>query len=122
MRAGIPFVLIFMVTLLVSGCAQLSGMHIIPNAPDPVIGQWVSGEPPASDLHLLFYENQTWIRREFYLGQDERSDHGTWSRGDQGQVVTQSSDGNITRWVYDPTMDSIYRTGLPQRKYYRFKG
>jgi len=122
MRARIPLFLILTVTLLAAGCFYLPGMHVLRNSPDPAVGQWVSGEPPASDLHLLLFENQTYIRDDFYLGQSERVAYGTWSREERGQIVAQSPDGNITRWQYDPTIDSIYEAGLPQRKYYRFKG
>jgi hypothetical protein len=122
MRAGIPVILIFTIILLAGGCLQLPGMHILRNGPDPVIGQWVGGELPASDLHVILFENQTYISRSFYLGQGEQISNGTWSRGDDGLIVLQSGSGNITSWMFDPTDDSIYLTGLPQRKYYRFRG
>jgi hypothetical protein len=122
MRAGLPVILILMAILLASGCIQLPGMHILRNSPDPVIGQWIGGELPTVDLHILLFENQTYISRSFYLSQGERIACGTWSRENDGLIVAQSATGNITSWVYDPTDDSIYQIGLPQRKYYRFKG
>jgi len=122
MRAGIPVILIITVTLLAAGCIQLPGVHILRNGPDPVIGQWVGGELPASDLHVILYENQTFFSRSFYLGQGDRVTNGTWLRSDNGLIILRESSGNITSWMYDPSDDSIYLTGLPQRKYYRFKG
>jgi hypothetical protein len=109
-------------TLAVAGCIQLPGVHILGNSPDPIIGQWIGGELPASDLHIILFENQTYISRSFYLNQGEKTEAGNWSRKDSGRFFTQSLSGNITSWVYDPTDDSIYLTGLPQRKYYRYKG
>jgi hypothetical protein len=122
MRAGIPVFLILTATLLAAGCIQLPGVHILGNTPDPLIGQWVGGELPASDLHVILYENQSYISRSFYLNQGEKTESGIWSRDDSGRFFMQSASGNITGWVYDPGDDSIYLTGLPQRKYYRFKG
>ncbi|MGA2917296.1 hypothetical protein [Methanoregula sp.] len=122
MRTGIPVILILTVTLLAAGCIQLPGVHILTNGPDPVIGQWVGGELPASDLHVILFENRTYLSRSFYLGQGDRVANGTWSRPDNGLILLQENSGNITSWMYDPSDDSIYLTGLPQRKYYRFKG
>lgn len=122
MRAGIPLILILTVTLLASGCTQLPGVHILQNAPDPVIGQWIGGEPPASDLNVVFFENQTYISRSFFLGPGEKIESGTWKRGDNGLIFLQPVSGNMTSWMNDPTDDSIHLTGLPQRKYYRYKG
>lgn len=122
MRAGIPVILILTVTLLAAGCIQLPGVHILTNGPDPVIGQWVGGELPASDLHVILFANETYYSRSFYLGQGEQIANGNWSREDNGLILLQENSGNITSWMYDPSDDSIYLTGLPQRKYYRFKG
>jgi hypothetical protein len=122
MRAGISAILILTVTLTAAGCIQLPGVHILTNGPDPVIGQWVGGELPASDLHIILFANETYYSRSFYLGQGEQVTNGNWSREDNGLIVLQSASGNITSWMYDPSDDSIYLTGLPQRKYYRFKG
>ncbi len=108
--------------LATSGCFQLPGVHILENTPDPIIGQWIGGELPASDLHIVLFENQTYFSRSFYLNQGEKTEKGTWSRMDSGRFITQPAPGNITSWVYDPTDDSVYLTGLPQRKYYRYKG
>jgi hypothetical protein len=122
MRTGILVLLILAVTLLAAGCIQLPGVHILSIGPDPVIGQWVGGELPASDLHVILFENQTYMSRSFYLGQGEQTEYGNWSRGENGGLALQSASGNITSWMFDPSDDSIYLTGLPQRKYYRFKG
>jgi hypothetical protein len=122
MRAWIPAILSLTIILLAAGCIQLPGMHILRNGPDPVIGQWVGGELPASDLHVILFGNQTYVSRSFYLGQGDRIANGIWSRSDNGLILLQESSGNITSWMYDSSDDSIYLTGLPQRKYYRFKG
>ncbi|MHB8163278.1 MAG: hypothetical protein ACYDDV_02895 [Methanoregula sp.] len=122
MRTGIPVIIILAVILLAAGCIRVPGMHILQNAPDPVVGQWVSGEPPASELNMVFFENRTWISRSFYLGPGEKLDHGTWTRGENGMIFLESANGNATSWINDPTDDSIHMTGLPQKKYYRFKG
>jgi hypothetical protein len=122
MRTGLPVLLVLVGSVLIAGCAQLPGVHILGNTPDPLIGQWIGGELPASDLHMIFFENQTYFSRSFYLNQGEKTDAGNWTRKDSGRFFTRSATGNITSWVYDPSDDSIYLTGLPQRKYYRFKG
>jgi len=108
--------------LLTAGCIQLPGIHILSNTPDPIIGQWIGGEPPATDRHVIFYENQTFFSVDFYLNRGETTDAGTWTRKEPGLYTTQSATGDITDWVYDSTDDSMYMSRLPLKKYYRFKG
>ncbi len=40
---GIISVVVFCL-ILIAGCIQLPGMHIISDTPDPIIGQWIGGE------------------------------------------------------------------------------
>jgi len=108
--------------LLAAGCIQLPGIHILSNTPDPIIGQWIGGEPPATDRHVIFYENQTFFSVDFFLNRGETTDSGTWTRKEPGLYTTQSATGDITDWVYDSTDDSMYMSRLPLKKYYRFKG
>ena len=108
--------------LLTAGCIQLPGIHIISNTPDPIIGQWIGGEPPATDRHVIFYENQTFFSVDFFLNRGETTDSGTWTRKEPGLYATQSVTGEITNWVYDSSDDSVYMSRLPLKKYYRFKG
>jgi hypothetical protein len=108
--------------LLTAGCVQLPGIHILSNTPDPIIGQWIGGEPPATDRHVIFYENQSFFSVDFFLNRGETTDSGTWTRKEPGLYTTQSVSGEITDWVYDSTDDSMYTSRLPLKKYYRFKG
>ena len=108
--------------LLTAGCIQLPGIHILSNTPDPIIGQWIGGEPPATDRHVIFYENQTFFSVDFFLNRGETTDSGTWTRKEPGLYATQSVTGEITNWVYDSSDDSVYMSRLPLKKYYRFKG
>ena len=108
--------------LLTAGCIQLPGIHILSNTPDPIIGQWIGGEPPATDRHVIFYENQTFFSVDYFLNRGETTDSGTWTRKEPGLYTTQSATGDITDWVYDSTDDSMYMSRLPLKKYYRFKG
>jgi hypothetical protein len=108
--------------LLTAGCTQLPGIHIISNTPDPIIGQWIGGEPPATDRHIIFYENQTFFSVDYFLNRGETTDSGTWTRKEPGLYATQSVTGEITNWVYDSSDDSVYMSRLPLKKYYRFKG
>ena len=108
--------------LLTAGCIQLPGMHILSNTPDPIIGQWIGGEPPATDRHIIFYENQTFFSVDFFLNRGETTDSGTWIRKEPGLYATQSVTGEIIGWVYDSSDDSVYMSRLPLKKYYRFKG
>ena len=108
--------------LVTAGCIQLPGIHILSNTPDPIIGQWIGGEPPATDRHVIFYENQTFFSVDFFLNRGETTDAGTWTRKEPGLYTTQSATGDITDWVYDSTDDSMYMSRLPLKKYYRFKG
>ncbi|MHB8051992.1 MAG: hypothetical protein ACYDEZ_01625 [Methanoregula sp.] len=108
--------------LLTAGCIQLPGIHIISNTPDPIIGQWIGGEPPATDRHIIFYENQTFFSVDYFLNRGETTDSGTWTRKEPGLYATQSVTGEITNWVYDSSDDSVYMSRLPLKKYYRFKG
>jgi hypothetical protein len=57
---------IVLCTLFTAGCIQLPGIHILTNTPDPVIGQWIGGELPATDRHIIFYENQTFFSTDFF--------------------------------------------------------
>ena len=108
--------------ILAAGCTQLPGMHTISNTPDPVIGQWIGGELPASDRHMILYENQTYLSTNFFLGRGETTDNGTWTKKEPGLYTMQSVTGEITDWTYDSFDDSMYMTGLPQMKYHRYKG
>ena len=113
---------IFLCSILIAGCIQLPGMHVISDSPDPIIGQWIGGEPPASDLHIIFYENQTFLSINFYLNQEQTIDTGTWTKEGSGRYTTRSVKGEITEWTRDSFFDEIYRRGLPQKKYHRYKG
>lgn len=108
--------------IMTAGCAQLPGMHILSNTPDPIIGQWIGGEPPASDLHIIFYENQTFVSVNFYLNREQITDNGTWTKIESGHYTTQSSTGETTDWMHDSLFDEIYSRDLPLKKYYRYKG
>jgi hypothetical protein len=114
--------LILFCSVLIAGCIQLPGMHILTNTPDPIIGQWIGGEPPATDRHIIFYENNTFFSVDFFLNRGETTDSGTWTRKEPGLYATQSVTGEITDWVYDSTDDSMYMSRLPLKKYYRYKG
>lgn len=108
--------------ILLAGCIQLPGIHILENTPDPVVGQWIGGEPPASDLHIILFENQSFYSTSFYLNQGMMTDCGNWTRAENNQYGLESVSGNVSSWIYDPFDDSLYETGLPQKKYYRYKG
>ena len=118
---GIICIIVFCF-LLTAGCIQLPGIHILSNTPDPIIGQWIGGEPPATDRHIIFYENQSFFSVDFFLNLGETTDSGTWIKKEPGLYATQSVSGEITDWVYDSTDDSMYMSRLPLKKYYRFKG
>ena len=122
MLTGSILSVIVVCLLLIAGCIQLPGMHIISNSPDPIIGQWIGGEPPATDRHIIFYENQTFFSTNFFLNRGETTDSGTWTKKETGLYVTYSGTGELTDWVYDAFDDSMYMSELPQMKYYRYKG
>ena len=108
--------------ILIAGCTQLPGMHILSNTPDPIIGQWIGGELPASDRHMIIYENQTIFSTNFFLNRGETTDSGTWTRREPGLYTMHSDTGEITDWTYDSFDDAMYMSGLPQMKYHRYKG
>jgi hypothetical protein len=118
---GIAGILLFCI-FLTAGCTQLPGMHIISDAPDPITGQWIGGEPPATDMHMIFYENQTFFSVNFFINRNEETDTGTWTKVDRGYYSTQSVTGEITNWTYDSWGDSVSVSTIPQKKYYRYKG
>jgi len=122
MQSGIIFSVIVFFSILIAGCTQLPGMHIISDTPDPIIGQWIGGELPASDRHIIIYENQTFYSTNFFLNRGETTDNGTWIRRDPGLYTMQSATGEITDWTYDSFDDSMYMSRLPQMKYHRYKG
>ncbi|MDD1700938.1 MAG: hypothetical protein LUQ04_09120 [Methanoregula sp.] len=97
-------------------------MHILPITPDPITGQWIGGEPPASDRHMIFYENGTFYSTNFFLNRGVTTDTGNWTKIDRGLYVTHSITGEITEWVYDSSDDSLSMRRLPQMAYYRYKG
>lgn len=108
--------------ILIAGCVQLPGMHIVSDTPDPVTGQWIGGEPPESDMHVIFFENRSFFSVSFFINRGEAMDNGTWSRIERGHYSTRSVSGEITNWTYDSFTDSVYVTTIPMRKYYRYKG
>ena len=114
--------IIVICSILIAGCVQLPGMHIISNTPDPIVGQWIGGEPPASDLHIIFFENQTFLSTNFFLGSGQKTDTGNWIKKETGRYSMQSSTGETSEWVYDSFFDTLNMNRLPQMKYYRYKG
>ncbi len=118
---GIIFMIVIC-SMFIAGCIQLPGMHIISNTPDPVIGQWIGGEPPASDRHIIFYENRTFFSMNYFLNSREITDTGNWTKKEPGLYSISSVTGETTDWVYDSFDDSMYMSGLPQMKYHRYKG
>ena len=122
MQSGSIISVIVFCSILIAGCIQLPGMHILSNTPDPVIGQWIGGELPASDRHIILYENQTFFSTNFFLNRGETTDTGTWTKKEPGLYSMRSVTGEINDWVYDSFDDSLYMSGLPQMKYHRYKG
>lgn len=122
MRSDGIFCITLFSLILLTGCIQLPGIHIISDTPDPIIGQWIGGDPPSSDLHVIFFENQTFFSVNFYINRGNSADNGTWTRIEPGRYSTQSVSGVVTNWTYDSFEDSVYLSGFPQRKYYRYKG
>ena len=122
MRSGSIISVIVFCSILIAGCIQLPGLHILSNTPDPIIGQWIGGEPPASDRHIIFYENQTFFSTNFFLNREETTDTGNWTKKESGLYSIRSVTGEINDWMYDSFEDSMYMSGLPQMKYYRYKG
>jgi hypothetical protein len=118
---GIILIFVFS-SILMAGCIQLPGTHFFSDTPDPVIGQWIGGEQPASDRHIIFYENQTYYSSDFFMNRGEMSDKGTWTKKEPGLYVTTNVSGETTDWLYDSFDDSVYMSGLPQMEYHRFKG
>ena len=114
--------IILLSVILIAGCIQLPGIHVISDTPDPIIGQWIGGEPPETDMHVVFYENQTFFSLSFFISRGETTDTGTWTKIERGSYSTQSVTGEITNWTYESWDDSVYVSKLPQRKYYRYKG
>lgn len=107
---------------LVSGCTMLPGYHIINDTPDPVIGQWISGEPPQSEMHIVFYENRTYLLQNHFINRDMIAESGKWTRIERGFYCAQSPGGGITNWTYDAFTDSVYIRDIPQQRYFRYRG
>jgi hypothetical protein len=122
MQSGVIISVIVFSAILIAGCIQLPGMHILGNTPDPIIGQWIGGELPASDRHIIIYENQTFFSTNFFLNRGETTDTGNWTKKEPGLYAMQSVTGEITDWTYDSFDDSMYMSGLPQMKFHRYKG
>lgn len=122
MQPGGIVCIILLCSILIAGCIQVPGIHIIGDTPDPIIGQWIGGEPPESDLHMVFYENGTFFSLSFLIIQGETTDTGTWTKIERSRYVTRSVSGETINWTYDPSGDIVYVTNIPQRKFYRYKG
>ena len=126
MRAGLLFpagiLVCVLASVLASGCIQIPDFHWIGSSPDPVVGQWVAGEPPQSDFHMIFFENQTYLYSTYYLERGEQVELGNWTKTGQGQYVAESRTGNTTLWIYDSSDDSLHINGMPLFRYTRYKG
>ena len=122
MQMGAIMCVIVFCVFLTAGCTQVPGIHSISDTPDPVIGQWIGGEPPESDMHIIFYENRTFFSMSFFIRRGEETDTGTWTKIERGRYSTHSVNGEISNWTYDSWEDIVYLSNIPQRKYYRYKG
>jgi hypothetical protein len=120
-KGGIILIFVFC-SILIAGCIQLPGTHFFSDTPDPIIGQWIGGEQPASDRHIIFYENQTYFSSDSFINLREMRDTGTWTKKGPGLYLTKNVSGETTDWLYDSFDDSVYMSGLPQMEYHRFKG
>ena len=121
MRPGGRVCIILLSLILIAGCIRFPG-NVISDTPDPIVGQWIGGEPPEIDMHVVFYENRTFFSLIVFLSRGKATDTGTWTKIERGQYSTRSVTGEITNWTYEPWDDSVYVSKLPQRKYYRYKG
>jgi hypothetical protein len=120
-KGGVLLIFIFC-SIPIAGCIQLPGTHFFSDTPDPIIGQWIGGEQPASDRHIIFYENQTYFSSDYFINRGAMNDTGTWTKKEPGLYSTKSVNGKITDWLYDSFDDSVYMSGLPQMEYHRYKG
>lgn len=119
----IGFVCMLLISaVLASGCTMLPGYHIISDTPDPVIGQWISGEPPQSEMHIVFYENRSYLTQNYFLNRGMITEYGTWTRIDRGFYSAQSLSGETTNWTYDAFSDSVFIRDIPQQRYFRYRG
>jgi hypothetical protein len=119
-RAGI--LLCLLVTAVVSGCIQVPGLPWAVTAPEPVVGQWIAGEAPQTEFHMIFYENGTYLYAAYYLTHGGQIVKGNWTKTGPGQYTAQSTAGNATVWIYDPSADSVHISGMPLIRYSRYKG
>jgi hypothetical protein len=122
MEPGRLAIALILVLLLTAGCLRLPGIPVISDTPDPIVGQWIGGEPPQSDLHVVFYDNRTFYSLNSFIGRGVAAETGTWTKIERGSYSTQSVNGVITNWTYDATDDSVYVGNLPQQKYFRYRG
>ena len=97
-------------------------MHTISNTPDPIIGQWIGGEPPSSDLHLIFYENQTFISTIFFKPWGNSCIPGTGQRYIPDSIQRNQSPVKQQNGCTDSFYDSLYMSKIPQMTYSRYKG
>lgn len=118
--AGVLFCLLAIAA--VTACIQVPGFPWTVAAPDPVVGQWVAGEPPQTDFHMVFFENHTYQYSTYYLQGGSQDETGNWTKTGQVQYTAESEAGNVTTWSYDPTADSVYINGLPLLRFTRYKG
>lgn len=126
MRAGLLFpagiLVCVLASVLATGCIQIPGFHWVGSSPDPVVGLWISGEPPQTDFHMIFFENQTYLYSTYYLERGEQVEEGNWTKTGPGQYAAQSRTGNITVWIYDSSADSVHINGMPLFRFSRYKG
>jgi len=126
MRAGLllsaGMLVCILVSVLAAGCIQVPGISWAGASPDPVVGQWIGGEPPQTDFHMIFYENQTYLYSTYYLKRGVLVEIGNWTKTGPGQYAAQSRTGNVTVWIYDSSADSVHINGMPLLRYTRYKG
>jgi hypothetical protein len=113
MRSESIISVIVFCSILIAGCIQLPGMHILSNTPDPIIGQWIGGELTASDRHIIFYETRHFFN-EFLFKPGENDLYRQLDKKEPGLYSMQSVTGEINDWVYDSFEDSMYMSGIPR--------
>jgi len=106
----------------VPGCLWIPGLSWAGAAPDPVVGQWIAGEPPQTEFHMIFFENGTSLYAAYYLSRGGQVEPGNWTKTGPGQYTVRSRTGNTTLWIYDSSADSVHNNALPLLRYSRYKG